>query len=187
LHVAGVHNVKNSLAATACALAAGVPLAEIARGLEAFQPVKGRSSAMAVEVGGRLLTLVDDTYNANPDSVRAAIDVLGALPGPHLLVLGDMGEVGDEGPRLHAEVGAYARTRGIEALYGLGEMTSIAVEQFGAGRHFTDIDALNASTLEALPSMASVLVKGSRFMKMERVVAAITVRAQQNKEKTHAA
>jgi UDP-N-acetylmuramoyl-tripeptide--D-alanyl-D-alanine ligase len=187
LHVAGLHNVKNSLAATACTLAAGVPLAGIARGLEAFAPVKGRSNAMAVEVGGKLLTLVDDTYNANPDSVRAAIDVLGDLPGPRLLVLGDMGEVGDEGPRLHAEVGAYARTRGIETLYGLGEMTSIAVEQFGAGRHFTDIDALNASTLETLPSMASVLVKGSRFMKMERVVAAITARAQQNKEKTHAA
>jgi UDP-N-acetylmuramoyl-tripeptide--D-alanyl-D-alanine ligase len=187
LHVAGLHNVKNSLAATACALAAGVPLADIARGLEAFEPVKGRSRAMTVVAFGRALTLVDDTYNANPDSVRAAIDVLAGLPGPRLLVLGDMGEVGNEGPRFHAEVGGYARERGIEMLYALGDMSAMAVSQFGAGRHFADIDALNAATLETLPHMASVLVKGSRFMKMERVVQAITAHAQENKEQRHAA
>lgn len=187
LQVAGLHNVKNSLAAAACALAAGVPVAAIARGLETFEPVKGRSRALAVAVSGHPLTLVDDTYNANPDSVRAAIDVLAGLPGPRLLVLGDMGEVGNEGPRFHAEVGGYARERGIEALYGLGEMTAMAVREFGAGRHFPDIEALNAATLEALPRMASVLVKGSRFMKMERVVQAITAPTQQNKEKKHAA
>jgi UDP-N-acetylmuramoyl-tripeptide--D-alanyl-D-alanine ligase len=187
LQVAGLHNVKNSLAAAACALAVGVPLANIARGLQAFEPVKGRSRALAVELGGHPLTLVDDTYNANPDSVRAAIDVLAGLPGPHLLVLGDMGEVGNEGPRFHTEVGGYARERGIEMLYGIGEMTAMAVSQFGAGQHFANIEALNAATLEALPRMASVLVKGSRFMKMERVVQAITARAQQKKEEKHAA
>lgn len=187
LQVAGQHNVKNSLAATACALAAGVPLADIARGLEAFEPVKGRSRALSVTLVDRVLTLVDDTYNANPDSVRAAIDVLAGLPGPHLLVLGDMGEVGNEGPRFHAEVGAYARERGIEALYGLGAMTELAVREFGAGRHFADVEALNAATLETLPRMASVLVKGSRFMRMERVVQAITERTPQNKEEHHAA
>ena len=187
LQVAGLHNVKNSLAAAACALAVGVPLADIARGLQAFEPVKGRSRALAVALGGRTLTLVDDTYNANPDSVRAAIDVLAGLPGPHLLVLGDMGEVGNEGPRFHAEVGSYARERGIEMLYGIGEMTLTAVSQFGAGQHFADIEALNAATLETLPRMTSVLVKGSRFMKMERVVQAITARTQQNKEEKHAA
>ena len=187
LRVAGLHNVKNSLAAAACALAVGMPVADVARGLQAFEPVKGRSRALAVAVGGKALTLVDDTYNANPDSVRAAIDVLAGLPGPHLLVLGDMGEVGNEGPRFHAEVGGYARERGIELLYGLGEMAAMAVSQFGAGRHFADINALNAATLEALPRMASVLVKGSRFMKMERVVQAITALAQQNKEQTHVA
>lgn len=187
LRVAGLHNVKNSLAAAACALAAGVPLAHIAQGLEAFVPVKGRSRALALQLGGRALTLVDDSYNANPDSVRAAIDVLAGLPGPHLLVLGDMGEVGNEGPRFHAEVGAYARERGIEHLFALGEQSAGAVRSFGAGRHYADIDGLNAAALTLLPQVASVLVKGSRFMRMERVVQAVSAYAEQNKDEHHAA
>lgn len=191
LRVAGQHNVKNSLAAAACALAAGVPLADIARGLAAFEPVKGRSRALALELAGRTLTLVDDSYNANPDSVRAAIDVLAGLPGPHLLVLGDMGEVGTEGPRFHAEVGTYARERGIEMLCALGEQSAVAVQHFapqaGRGCHFTDIETLNTAVLSTLPDVRSVLVKGSRFMRMERVVQAITARAQQDKEEHHAA
>jgi len=187
LRVAGLHNVKNSLAAAACALAAGVPLSHIALGLEAFEPVKGRSRALALPLGGRSLTLVDDSYNANPDSVRAAIDVLAGLPGPRLLVLGDMGEVGNEGPRFHAEVGAYARERGIEQLYALGEQTAQSVAQFPGARHFAGVDALNAAVLQALPATASVLVKGSRFMRMERVVQAVSAHAEQNKEEHHAA
>jgi UDP-N-acetylmuramoyl-tripeptide--D-alanyl-D-alanine ligase len=187
LLVAGLHNVKNSLAAAACALAAGVPRAQIAQGLEAFEPVKGRSRALAVRLGERTLTLVDDSYNANPDSVRAAIDVLAGLPGPRLLVLGDMGEVGSEGPRFHAEVGAYARERGIEHFYALGEQCAHAAQHYGAARHFQDIEALNAAVLQALPALGSVLVKGSRFMRMERVVQAVTARAEQNKEQHHAA
>ena len=191
LQVAGLHNVKNSLAAAACALAAGVPLADIARGLEAFEPVKGRSRALAVELTGRAITVVDDSYNANPDSVRAAIDVLAGLPGPRLLVLGDMGEVGSEGPRFHAEVGAYARERRVEMLFGLGEQTAVSVQHFSQpsvrGCHFTDIDTLNTAVLSTLPGVRSVLVKGSRFMRMERVVQAITAHAQQNKEHIHAA
>ncbi len=116
LHIAGRHNVVNALAATACALAAGVSLETIAAGLTKFEPVKGRSKASEVVLpGGHSLTLVDDTYNANPDSVRAAIDVLAALPGPRLLVLGDMGEVGDHALEFHTEVGDWARQRGIEA------------------------------------------------------------------------
>jgi UDP-N-acetylmuramoyl-tripeptide--D-alanyl-D-alanine ligase len=110
LHIAGRHNVRNSQAAAACALAAGVPLRAIAQGLEGFEPVKGRSRAVTVTVGGHAITLVDDTYNANPDSVRAALDVLAELPGPRLAVLGDMGEVGTQGPQFHAEVGGHART-----------------------------------------------------------------------------
>ena len=134
---------------------------------------------------------IRDSYNANPDSVRAAIDVLAGLPGPHLLVLGDMGEVGTEGPRFHAEVGTYARERGIETLFALGDQSAVAVQQFapqaGRGCHFTDIDTLNTAVLSTLPDVRSVLVKGSRFMRMERVVQAITARAQQNKEEHHAA
>lgn len=189
LRVAGLHNVKNSLAAAACALAAGVPLAAIARGLQDFEPVKGRSRALALELAGRTLTLVDDSYNANPDSVRAAIDVLAGLPGPRLLVLGDMGEVGSEGPRFHAEVGAYARERGIETLFALGEQAAASVLHYAqpSGRHFAGIEALTTAVLMALPRTGSVLVKGSRFMRMERVVQAITACAQQNKEESHAA
>jgi UDP-N-acetylmuramoyl-tripeptide--D-alanyl-D-alanine ligase len=164
--------VRNALAAAACALAAGVPLAAIAQGLEAFEPVKGRSRALAVPLAGRTLTVVDDTYNANPDSVRAAIDVLAELPGPRVLVLGDMGEVGDQGPQFHAEVGDYARARGIERLFTLGEQA-----RGMGGRHFQDVDALNAAVAAELPAASSILVKGSRFMKMERVVQAIQAHA----------
>lgn len=179
LHIAGRHNVRNALAAAACALAAGVPTEAVVRGLESFEPVKGRSRALALPLGGRTLTVVDDSYNANPDSVRAAIDVLAELPGPRLLVLGDMGEVGDQGPAFHAEVGAYARERGIEQLFTLGDQAAAM-----QGRHFAGIDQLNAAVLEALPASESVLVKGSRFMKMERVVEAVMARAQDNNKET---
>ena len=159
-----------------------MPLEDIAQGLSAFEPVKGRSQSSELRLAdGRTLTLVDDTYNANPDSVRAAIDVLAELPGPRLLVLGDMGEVGDQGPRFHAEVGAYARERGIEALLRAGRRVGPRVAAFGpgdgGGRHFDDIDALNAAVRERLADARSVLVKGSRFMKMERVVQALTALA----------
>jgi UDP-N-acetylmuramoyl-tripeptide--D-alanyl-D-alanine ligase len=186
LRIAGLHNVKNSLAAVTCALASSVPLESIRQGLEAFEPVKGRSKAQVLTLAGHTITLVDDSYNANPDSVKAAIDVLAGLPGPRLLVLGDMGEVGHEGPRLHAELGDYARSCGIELLFGLGEMTAKAVEQFGTARQFTDMASLNQATREALPTVASVLVKGSRFMRMEQVVQAILADTQAHQEETHA-
>ncbi|WP_407692510.1 UDP-N-acetylmuramoyl-tripeptide--D-alanyl-D-alanine ligase [Ramlibacter aquaticus] len=182
LHIAGRHNVRNSLAAVACALAAGAPLAAIAQGLAAFEPVKGRSRALTTPVGGRALTLVDDSYNANPDSARAAVDVLADLPGPRLLVMGDMGEVGDQGPQFHAEVGAYARSRGIEQFFTLGELS----RHMGA-RHFEDIESLIAAVCQALPATQSLLVKGSRFMKMERVVDAVLYRCCCEKGGSHAA
>ncbi len=196
LNIAGRHNLRNALAATACALAAGAPLAAIAQGLSAFEPVKGRSRAFSVRLRGREVTVVDDSYNANPDSVRAAIDVLAELPGPRLLVLGDMGEVGDQGPQFHAEVGAYARERNIEKLAATGELSAQAAMQFVAGgsttSHHVDMPALIDAVLGALPHVASVLVKGSRFMKMEQVVAAITAHAQtltteQQEDHSHAA
>ncbi|WP_394756293.1 UDP-N-acetylmuramoyl-tripeptide--D-alanyl-D-alanine ligase [Rhodoferax sp.] len=187
LHIAGRHNVKNSLAAVACSLAAGVPLAQIARGLSAFEPVQGRSRARLVRHGARQITLVDDSYNANPDSVRAAVEVLASLPAPRLLVLGDMGEVGAQGPQFHAEAGQQARALGIESLFTLGELSAAAATSFGTGRHFSDCQSLQAAVLAELPRVASVLVKGSRFMKMERVLEAILQQTQPDPEADHAA
>ncbi len=184
LHIAGRHNVKNALAATACALAAGVPLSFIAAGLSAFSPVKGRSRALTVQLPGRVVTLIDDTYNANPDSMRAAIEVLAELPAPRLLVMGDMGEVGDQGPRFHEEAGQHAHALGIEQLFTLGVQSQKAAVAFGRGRHFNDMAELAAAVVAQLPRAGSVLVKGSRFMKMEQVVQAITAHAQHDKEET---
>jgi UDP-N-acetylmuramoyl-tripeptide--D-alanyl-D-alanine ligase len=167
LAIAGRHNVLNSLAATACAVAGGVALADIAHGLSAFEAVKGRSRALALSSG---MTLVDDTYNANPDSVRAAMDVLAELPGPRLMVLGDMGEVGDQGPEFHREVGAYAAERGIEHLLCLGDLARHSAQAHPAAEHFEHLDALLTRTDALRNHVRSCLVKGSRFMKMERVV-----------------
>jgi UDP-N-acetylmuramoyl-tripeptide--D-alanyl-D-alanine ligase len=172
LALAGLHNVKNALAATAAAVAAGCPLKAIARGLSAFEPVKGRSQVKRFVAAGREATLIDDTYNANPDSVRAAIDVLASMPGPRWLVLGDMGEVGERGPEFHAEVGQYAASKGIDALWTAGTLSTHASAVFHAARHFDDVATLLAA-LPQMPAAASVVVKGSRFMKMEQVVAAL--------------
>jgi UDP-N-acetylmuramoyl-tripeptide--D-alanyl-D-alanine ligase len=188
LAIAGRHNVKNALAAVASALAAGIALPAIARGLESFEAVKGRSRVSTLGLptpqGTRRISLIDDTYNANPDSVRAAIDVLADLPGPHLLVLGDMGEVGDQGPEFHAEVGEYAAQRGIESLLCMGEQMRYGAAVFPGARHFGGCEALCAAAVQELADYRSVLVKGSRFMKMERVVLALQTRT---KEVSHAA
>jgi UDP-N-acetylmuramoyl-tripeptide--D-alanyl-D-alanine ligase len=166
----GAHNLRNAMAAAACALSAGVPAAAIARGLSDFRPVAGRSQAQILSRGQKKITLVDDTYNANPDSVRAAIDVLAQLPAPRVLVLGDMGEVGDQGPAFHAEVGRYARERGIEHLLTHGTQAELAAQAHGLARHHTAIDTLCAELDRLCVQAGSVLVKGSRFMQMERVV-----------------
>jgi len=167
LAAAGEHNVRNALAATACALAAGINVDAIVRGLESFAPVNGRLQRKTAHTGAMV---IDDTYNANPDSVRAAIDVLANAAAPRVLVLGDMGEVGSDGPQFHEEVGAYAKARGIDRLLALGELARHSVQAFGSrAQHFADIDALNQA-VDALAADATVLVKGSRFMKMERVV-----------------
>jgi UDP-N-acetylmuramoyl-tripeptide--D-alanyl-D-alanine ligase len=172
LHAAGWHNVRNALAATACALAAGCPLDAVRRGLEDFAPVAGRSQVKTIARGGGTVTLIDDSYNANPDSVRAAIELLAELPGPRWLVLGDMGEVGDQGPAYHREVGAHAQARGIDSLWTAGTATRDAAAAFAGARHFESVAAL-VQALDAAPACAVVLVKGSRFMHMERVVAAL--------------
>lgn len=168
LSAAGVHNVRNALAATACALAIGVPQDAVIRGLEAFAPVNGRLQRKTAKSGA---LVIDDTYNANPDSVRAAIDVLSHASSPRVLVLGDMGEVGDEGPQFHAEIGNYARDCGIEHLLTLGTLAKHASEAFGKGAtHFADIDSINQAAEALVTAGTTALVKGSRFMKMERVV-----------------
>ncbi len=177
LHLAGSHNVHNALAAAAAALAIGAPLSAIVSGLQAFRSVAGRSHMRRWKRGARCATLVDDSYNANPDSVRAAITMLARLPGPHWLVLGEMGEVGDQGPAYHAEVGELARAQGLESVWTVGTLCRPAAAAFGAGaRHFEDVEALIAHLAEA-PACASALVKGSRFMRMERVVAALQANA----------
>jgi UDP-N-acetylmuramoyl-tripeptide--D-alanyl-D-alanine ligase len=170
LHIAGRHNVKNALAAAACALAAGVPAAAVVQGLEGFAPVKGRSRAKRLVWQGRNYTVVDDSYNANPDSVRAAIEVLAELPGPRLLVLGDMAEVGAQGPAFHREALAYAHAKGIEHVCATGSLTHSAMDAFPQGQHCADMADLQARVQACLPHVASVLVKGSRSMRMERVV-----------------
>ncbi len=171
LPVEGTHNVRNALAAAACAHALAIDAATIARGLERFVPAPGR---LVRRRGMRGIALIDDTYNANPDSVRAAIDVLAACRGRRVLVLGDMGEVGESGPQFHREIGAYARERGIDHLLALGAASAEAVDAFGAGAvHHGDVGSLVASTEALLGDDVTVLVKGSRFMRMERIVDAL--------------
>jgi len=170
LHMAGEHNVRNALAAAACALAAGAPLAAIRQGLESFRAVKGRSE-LKRDAQGR--TLIDDSYNANPDSVRAAIDVLAGLPGDSWLILGDMGEVGNDGPAFHREVGAYAAERGIAHLWTAGAAARDTAAAFGPQARAFDSAAALIQALDEQPGVSQTLVKGSRFMKMEQVVAAL--------------
>jgi UDP-N-acetylmuramoyl-tripeptide--D-alanyl-D-alanine ligase len=181
LHIAGAHNVKNSLAAVACALASGAPLKAIAAGLESFEPVKGRSRALLLTCQQREITLVDDTYNANPDSVRAAIEVLADLPAPRLLVLGDMGEVGDQGPQFHAEALQLAVDKNIEKVFVTGAASSQAAMKFVSVQSFAEMADLQAAVMDAVPNVASILVKGSRFMKMECVVDVLCTTCQQER------
>ena len=170
-HADGRHNLLNACAATASALEAGASLAAVARGLAVFRPVGGRMQRLAARSGA---TLIDDSYNANPDSVRAAIDVLAAEVGTKFLLLGDMGEVGERGVEFHREIGRYARERGIDRLYVTGELCRATVEAFGKGaRHFAGVDELIAAATREIVAKTAALVKGSRFMRMERVVQAL--------------
>jgi UDP-N-acetylmuramoyl-tripeptide--D-alanyl-D-alanine ligase len=176
LHVPGRHNVANALAAVAAATAAGAGLDAVRRSLPDFAPLAGRLEARPAEAGA---AVIDDTYNANPDSVRAGIAVLARAPGMRWLVLGDMGEVGDQGIAFHREIGEYARAAGVDRLLTTGELAAHAVASFGpGGEHYPDVNALIEGIRDKLRSVeaarATLLVKGSRFMRMERVVAALT-------------
>jgi UDP-N-acetylmuramoyl-tripeptide--D-alanyl-D-alanine ligase len=167
LAAAGLHNVRNALAAIACCIGAGVDIDAVVRGLEAFEPVSGRLQRKLAHCGA---TVIDDTYNANPDSVRAAIEVLAQASAPRILVLGDMGEVGTQGQQFHEEIGAYAAQCAIDCVLATGPLSRHL--QASGAQHFEQFDHLLAALDARLgsKSSATVLVKGSRFMKMERVV-----------------
>lgn len=168
LAVMGVHNARNALAAAACCHAVGIGMDEIVSGLEAFRPVQGRLHRRQACNGA---VLIDDTYNANPDSVLAAIDVLAQAVSPRVLVLGDMGEVGSQGIPFHEEAGAYARQKGIDYFFTLGDLARYAAKAYGrTARHFSGAQELLGYLREWMPPSATALVKGSRFMKMERIV-----------------
>ena len=175
LAVPGAHNRRNAAAAAAVALALGASSAAVARGLARFQGTRGRLQAHPCLLGARL---IDDTYNANPDSTLAAIQVLAEYPGTRILVLGDMGELGPEAEALHREVGEKARAAGLDRLLCLGELSAHTAAGFGQGAmHFERIEELLAEIECALGPEVTVLVKGSRFMKMERVVQSFVERA----------
>jgi len=171
LCVPGRHNARNAVAAAAACLAAGISLSAVAAGLESFSGVKGRLQRRAGRHGAEIL---DDTYNANPDSVRAGLDVLAATVGRKIFVLGDMGEIGEASGQFHDEIGGYAKSQGIDRLFALGEASQQAVRNFGEGaRHFCHVDKLIGAVDKVLGPETTVLVKGSRFMRMERVADAL--------------
>jgi UDP-N-acetylmuramoyl-tripeptide--D-alanyl-D-alanine ligase len=168
LQVQGEHNARNALAATAVAIVLNIPLEIIVAGLEKFSGVPGRMQCKPARHGA---SLIDDTYNANPDSMRAAISVLAQSAGKRILVLGDMGELGEHAAIFHGEIGIEARKAGIEKLYALGALSGNAVREFGKGaQHFQRIEDLLEGLETELDEHTTVLVKGSRFMKMERVI-----------------
>ena len=180
LALPGAHNARNALGAAAAALAAGVSLEKVRAGLAAFRGIKGRLQRLTGLHGAVLL---DDTYNANPDSVRAGIDVLAATVGRKILVLGDMGEIGEMTGQFHDEVGGYAKSQGVDRLLAVGEASALAARNFGAGgEHFRKIEDLVATLVAELTPETIVLVKGSRFMRMERVLDAVA--APQAEEET---
>lgn len=172
LKLLGEHNARNALAAAAAALAVGTSLAQIKQGLESLQPVKGR---LAPQAGQQDTLLIDDTYNANPSSAKAAIDVLaGFSAGERVFVLGDMGELGDNAAGLHQEVGEHALKRDIDQLYCLGAQSIHAANAFGAAaKHFNELEPLLDSLKATMKNNMTILVKGSRSMRMERVIEAL--------------
>jgi UDP-N-acetylmuramoyl-tripeptide--D-alanyl-D-alanine ligase len=186
LPLPGRHNAMNALAASAATLAVDATIENVRTGLSGLTSVHGRLEVLAGPGG---LRLIDDSYNANPASVQAAIQYLAALSGPRTLALGDMAELGDAGEQLHQRVGQTARESGIERLYAVGPLSRHAVEAFGSGaRHFDDIRQLiEALQVELAPGEA-LLVKGSRSMRMEQVVEALLGRTKETHQgRNHAA
>ena len=171
LGLPGLHNIRNALAAVACAYGLDIPAAAIAAGLASYAGVKSRLQRKRHRSGA---LVIDDTYNANPESMQAAIAVLAAYPGRTIFVMGDMGELGDLAEALHATIGEFAKRAGVSTLFALGEMSAAAARSFGEGaRHFSTVDELVDALVDGLDQGSTVLVKGSRFMRMERVIEAL--------------
>jgi UDP-N-acetylmuramoyl-tripeptide--D-alanyl-D-alanine ligase len=171
LKLAGMHNLQNALGAAAAAVAAGATLDHVREGLAAMRAVTGRLQFKT----GRGAWIIDDSYNANPSSMRAAIDVLATLPGHRWLVVGDMAELGDFARSSHVDLGRHARARGIERLFATGQLAALAAEEFGAGAEwFPDAMALGRAVAPQLRAGVCVLVKGSRMNRLERVVEQFT-------------
>jgi UDP-N-acetylmuramyl pentapeptide synthase len=171
LQVSGEHNLRNALAACAAAHALEIPPHSMQDGLNHFMGVPGRLQRRAAHSGA---WLIDDSYNANPESMRAAIQVLAAERGRRVFVMGDMGELGEGGDQMHAEVGRFAKEAGIDALIALGDASREAARAFGPGAsHFDSIEPALAAARHESDAGATVLVKGSRFMRMERVADAL--------------
>jgi UDP-N-acetylmuramoyl-tripeptide--D-alanyl-D-alanine ligase len=172
LPASGLHNVKNALAASTAAIALNVSLQSIAEGLSGFSGAKGRLQQKQGQFDAQV---IDDTYNANPASMKAAIDVLSAREGKRFMVMGDMGELGADAGLMHADIGSYAKQSGIDALFVLGDLSQEAAKAFGSGaQHFDNVELLSDALLNRMDKITTVLVKGSRFMRMERVVDKIT-------------
>ena len=180
LPVPGEHNVRNALAAATAALALNVPLSKIAEGLSNFAGVKGRLQTKSGFAGAKV---IDDTYNANPLSMKAAVDVLAGHQGKRIFVMGDMAELGDDAAQMHAEIGAYAKAASIEAFYAVGKLTPEASKAFGpSAKHFDSVEALADAVKSEMNSNVTVLVKGSRSARMERVVDSIQTTENQVEE-----
>ncbi len=170
--VGGEHNIANALAAAAAASAAGATLEDIASGLASFRAVSGR---LQLKAGIRGSWIIDDSYNANPSSVRAGLDVMQALKGQTWVVLGDMAELGEHANDSHAEMGRYAKQSGVKRLFGFGPQSSRAAEAFGAGAEwFADVEAMILKLQSELVAGVTVLIKGSRINRLERVVRSLT-------------
>ncbi|MCP5243381.1 UDP-N-acetylmuramoyl-tripeptide--D-alanyl-D-alanine ligase [Nitrosomonas sp.] len=168
LQVPGVHNIRNALAAAAAAVAVDIDKKTIAAGLQCFKGVRGR---LQIKRGRNDSVLIDDSYNANPDSVRAALAVLSSAKGKKILVLGDMGELGEPSINLHRTIGEEARCAKLDELLTLGELSRYASEAFGQNaRHFVDMDQLLNYAERLLDADVTMLIKGSRFMHMEQVI-----------------
>ncbi|NIO41368.1 MAG: UDP-N-acetylmuramoyl-tripeptide--D-alanyl-D-alanine ligase, partial [Burkholderiales bacterium] len=171
LKVPGLHNVKNALAAATAAFVLAIPPKKIVEGLHIYIGVAGRLKYSRLDTGD---VVIDDSYNANPESAQAALSVLGASPGQKVFVLGDMGELGDTAASLHADLGGFARRAGVDRLFGFGNFSAEAVRAFGTGgTHFSNLADLEDALRELLDGTTTVLVKGSRSMRMERVVSAL--------------